>query len=558
MTRLDARLRIAIYVLAFGLIAAAFMGGWLMYTPIPFFDGWDGNVSFQMLLKENPGLLFSQHNEHRLVVTRVLLLVDYYVFGGRHIFLVMTNYAFALGVWFVFWRCLKVINKNKVDPKDLKLLGMVLGGWIFLWSQNINFTWGFQNQVHSAQFFPLLAFLLLGRASERTQHQYWIYGGAIVAGVVSAGTMANGALALPLMAVWAIQLRMRVLQTIGLALAGAIILALYTQGYHTPSNHSTVFSTVLEHPISVILFVFKFLGNPFVHVISPFGIGSIIAILLGATMTGAGAYLSLQIARHGPRNGVIAGLVLYIVYVGATAFLTAGGRVFIVEYIAFTTRYTTPTILAWTALTCIISPWIFRMFYTSKDHARGILIFSTLGLLAAFVPVVRTILPTPNFHHNQNIAALSLELGIRDDEQIGYTYSNAEHVLRIADRASSADFGIFGRTPYRGLREMIGTYWIASSTPTCTGYLTETYPLEHAPDHSRVDGRIMPVARGSKRSRVLIIDENGMIVGAGLTKAPRRETQEGGEKVRTAKFTGYVSAAHSAPFRFASEACQAT
>ena len=329
MTRLERRLRLVIYVLSFGLIAGAFFGGWLNHNPFPFFDGWDGNIQFQMMFEDRPSALFDQHNEHRLVITRLLVLLDYRLFGGHHIFLTLTNYVFALGAWYTFWHCLKTINRDDVEQRDLLLLAAVLSGWIFLWAQEPNFIWGFQNQVHAAQVFPLLAFICLSQTAQRPRDESRLFLTALTLGIVSAGSMANGALALPLMAVWSILLRMRFWQTITLVGAGTLILFLYTRDYFTPNGHSSVFSTFLEHPFSVLLFVFKFLGNPFAHVISPYWPASWIVIAFGALLCGTATYLTLKLAKRRSGNAFVPGLVLYIVYVGATAFLSAWCRIFI-------------------------------------------------------------------------------------------------------------------------------------------------------------------------------------------------------------------------------------
>ncbi|MEL6861011.1 MAG: hypothetical protein AAGL11_04170 [Pseudomonadota bacterium] len=555
MTRLERRLRLAIYVLASGLIAGAFLGGWLNYNPFPFFDGWDGNINFQIMFEDRPSVLLAQHNEHRLIITRLLVLLDYNLFGGRHIFLTLTNYMFALVAWYAFWHCLKLINQDDVEQRDVNLLAMVIGGWVFLWSQEPNFVWGFQNQVHAAQVFPLLAFLSLSHAARRPRDENRLFITSLALGVVSAGSMANGALALPLMAVWSIFLRMRFWQTLSLVGAGALVLFLYTRAYFTPPGHSSVFSTFFEHPFSVLLFTFKFLGNPFVHVISPLWPANWLALALGVMLAGTAAFLTVQLAKYGTRSAAAPGLTLYIVYVGSTAFLTAGGRIFFDEYMAYIQRYTTPTVLAWAAFTCLISPWIFRVFYSSRNSRRGVLIFAVVGLAACFIPLIRNVVPSSDFHHNQAMAALAAELGIPDEEQIGHTYPSAKAVIHIADRARARDLGVFGRSPYRGLRETIGESWTSfSGSVLCRHETLEELKVEAA-DHVRVSGTVFVTEKADARSRVLMVNADNKVVGAGLTRRPQDRRTQTGARVRIAEFTAYVPDGLTG-FRIASEACQ--
>ncbi|MEO0607949.1 MAG: hypothetical protein AAFY82_06940 [Pseudomonadota bacterium] len=556
MTQRHAWLRALIFSLSGLVIFSAILGGWLARSAVPFFDSWDGGVGFLLNLPDNPGLFLAHHNEHRIVITRLLLWVDFYLFGGRDMFLVLTNYLFAFGTWCALWSGLKSINRNKVAPRDLNLVGAVIAAWLLLWSQDINFTWGFQSQVHAAQFFPLLSFLLLSHAAQNGPRAHLLFGGALVLGIVSAGTMANGALTLGFMAIWALVLRMRVWQIVLLTLLGGLILRLYMMDYSTPSGHTTILETIQSYPIATLVFTFEFLGNPFAHVIGPFGAGRMIVMLLGMILTGSAAYLTYSFIRERPTHPVIPGLVLYIIYVGATAFLTAGGRLFIHEYASLTSRYTTPSVVAWAALVCIISPWMFRRFYSSKQIATGFLVFAALGLMAMFVPIVRKGLPPAGYHDTQAVAVLALELGVRDDEQIGSIYPRAPVVLTIADRATAIDLGVFKHRTYRGLRESIGTFWIASDAPRCRGQVLQSNALEMDRNHLRVQGQIEHVLRGRKRARVLLINDNGMIIGAGLTEAPRRDANlEDGAKW-ISPFTGYLRTPRDGPIRFASQTCR--
>lgn len=557
MPRLDSWLRSSIFTLAAILILLAVLDGWLSRSAVPFHDAWDGAVGFLMRFEEDASALLAQHNEHRLVTTRLLVWVDFQFFGGRDIFLVATNYLFAAANWAILWSCLKAINGDRVAPPDLRLMGAMLAAWVFFWSQDVNFTWGFQHQVHGAQFFPLLAFLMLSHAAQRGPREHVFFVAALSLGIISAGTMANGALALALMAVWGIVLRMRVWQILTQAAAGALILFLYFQEFRTPGTHDSVVSSVVSHPFEILIFVFGYLGNPLVHVLSNNPAVRALAGFFGAILVAATLVQTFHHVRNRSDSKVIPGLLLYIIYVGATAFITAGGRALTFEHIAFAGRYTTPTVLAWAALVCILSPQIFQFYYSSRNYARWILMFANFLLVAMFVPAIYYFAPDKDYHHDQSVAVLALELRVADAEKIQLVYPNVQAVMNTAARASDQDLGIFAQTAYRGLRELIGQQVPDDAGQTCTAQIDPPINLPSHADHVRITGTLKGVRSGNAGTRVLIRDPSGIIVGAALTRRPERTRYlSEGDPARVADYTGYVRAeAMNDPLVFISSVC---
>ncbi|MEO1660861.1 MAG: hypothetical protein AAFR51_07730 [Pseudomonadota bacterium] len=539
------RLRQAIYCLASPLILGAMVSGVLHYSPVPFWDMWDGGLNFLMRFEDTPSqVLFEQHNEHRIFWSRLLFLIDYKVFGGRHIFLLVINYAFAFSAWYIFWRCLKRINHGKVAERDLHLLAMMLGAWLFLWSQVTNFTWAFQSQFFLAQLVPLAAFLLLSKSAQEETKFSTTFLAASVLGVASAGTMANGALALPFMAVWAIILRLRWWQIGILSGLAALVMALYLSDYRAPGHHSSALSTFLSHPVEVLIFVFKYLGNPLVHVISPYGPGTFLAGLLGLAMTVSAIILTFGFVTKRPSDPITPGLTLFIIYIGATAFLTAGSRVFMGEVVPFSSRYTTPTVMAWAALICLLSPWLFRHFEGSKTVRNWILAIATLLLVGMFIPLVRMSLPKPDQNHNRAAAVLALELGIQDSAQIEYIYPHAEPVLRVADKATQADLGIFGSPVFKGTRELIATPYEAVLPGSCSAAIESSEAIAASENFVRVEGHMSGPGR-----RLYVLDADNKIIGIALRGGRHALGKQDG-------FIGYVRASEAGAITaLASDSC---
>jgi hypothetical protein len=99
--------RFAIGLVCTACFILACAGGVVGYSPVPFWDMWDGTVLFlHNFLAGDWTALFSQHNEHRIVLTRLLFLVEYAVLDGSGRYLIAANYVFALLAAATFWRAL--------------------------------------------------------------------------------------------------------------------------------------------------------------------------------------------------------------------------------------------------------------------------------------------------------------------------------------------------------------------------------------------------------------------------------------------------------------------
>ena len=197
------------------------IGGFRAYTPVPFWDSWDAEVDFlNNIHLSNWHILWARHNEHRIVLTRLFFLMDQYMFGGYSIFLFTVNYMLLAVITWLFWRAMRENN-----PEDYHIPGLFLVIWLSSWSQRENLSWGFQSQFFLAQILPLAAFMMLHKEVTRPKRNSLYFIIACTLGILSLGTMANGVLALPLMAVYAMAMRLgwrRILSLGGLATLGVI------------------------------------------------------------------------------------------------------------------------------------------------------------------------------------------------------------------------------------------------------------------------------------------------------------------------------------------------
>ena len=74
------------------MVFIAIFGGAYLYSPIPYWDMWGGYLDFFLRVNNGDyGVWWSQHNEHRIILSRLLFWLDLKWFGGVSIFLIVFN-----------------------------------------------------------------------------------------------------------------------------------------------------------------------------------------------------------------------------------------------------------------------------------------------------------------------------------------------------------------------------------------------------------------------------------------------------------------------------------
>lgn len=119
------------------------------------------------------------------------------------------------------------------------------------------------------------------------------FGLAMTFGVLSVGTMANGVLALPLMAIQAALSGCSSRRCLVFATYAAAGTALYFHGYAVPGGHGSLGWTLRDAPADVLRFILQYLGGPFCHLAGPSRRGIAFGIAAGAVLVVALATFAL-------------------------------------------------------------------------------------------------------------------------------------------------------------------------------------------------------------------------------------------------------------------------
>lgn len=219
------------------------------YSPYLFWDQWS-EIAFWMGLggQHTIAAFWSQHNEHRIPILRLLCLADLKYFGG-------TNKSLLIEIFVI--QCAHAVLLTWVAKKYGALNGAVvlsLAGFVtyclFSPLQIEVFYWGFE-----------VTFVLVGLAASacfacavaypRIEPAGWvrrnfIVGLSILCCVVAESSLANGLLTWLLLLVLALKLKFARHHVWIIVAASSLGILAYLAGYHSPADNSNPFQTIRQ------------------------------------------------------------------------------------------------------------------------------------------------------------------------------------------------------------------------------------------------------------------------------------------------------------------------
>ncbi|MDB5241739.1 MAG: hypothetical protein JWP57_2364, partial [Spirosoma sp.] len=236
---------------------------WQNAVNVPFEDDYNSTLQFianyafnAQSLSEKLGLLFAQHNEHRIVFNRLVFLADFSINGHinfrNHILFGNLSLLAILGLLFV-----ASFRQLTMGHKLFYLLpGPFLLFQLHFWELTI---WGMASiQNLYVIVFALLSFYAFSRMAERP---VWFLI-ACVSAVVTAFTSGNGIftflVGLPVLALTKDYRKLGIWAGVAVVTAG-----LYFWGYTRPGHHPPVLDTLLNNPKRFFDHFFTLTGSDF-------------------------------------------------------------------------------------------------------------------------------------------------------------------------------------------------------------------------------------------------------------------------------------------------------
>jgi hypothetical protein len=521
-------------------LALAIVGAVKNYSNVPLADMW---TSLDFYTKASAGdwsAWWALHNEHRIVLSRILFWLDLELFKGQGPFLIICNYLLAGSSFYLIYNILQEQLKEYQNKFVLYAMGLVIFCLLFSWAQAENFIWTFQSQFFLAQILPLWAFFLLYKARTSKIHPIGFFTLACLVGVAAVGTMGNGILALPLMVILALFLRMRAWQVVILLGLAILMTSLYFYNFYVPEIRPPLTDALLT-PVELFKFILIYLGLP-VYFVSD----SILATqLAGAFLFVTAGWFTWK-ALHSPVNPSLDWvLLIFLLYIGGTAVGTGAGRIAWGLEAALPSRYATPMVMAWSILLVLYAPIIAKQAAIEWRRLWLLLIIPLLLLPQQMKAL--TALKEKRF--DEKIAVLALKLDIRDDAQIwvltGIVIS-IDYIETVSKKVMQHNLSFFGNPLIKDAAILFDQQKKKMAPMLCEGYLDVPTIIDTDPRYMRISGWLLNPQSKTAPSIIHILNSERQVVGYALTGLPQQD-------LASARFKGYLRSDAQAAFLQSSE-----
>jgi len=425
-----------IFVPLFFLITSV-IGGLNYYSPVPVQDYWDQSINFyNEILDGNYSIWFSLHNEHRIVITRLLYYLVHKFIPDHEYFLTVINYFLFLLLYYLIIKFGFVGNYFQNTKLNIKLyFASFIFSAGFFWSQKLNFFFEVQSQVILSFILPLISFYFLDCYLRDNKLKNILL--SVLIAVFSSFTIVSGILTLPIIALFLLFLRSTNPYIFFIITIFIINIFVYFSGYSS-QNHSSIIINLVDYHVNIFDFFISLLGNPFSFLLVKSLFYQYISKLIGLFYI----YLIFRKIRSFSKNSKSTNTIFicFSFYLIGVAILTSIGRVHMGVQEAFSGRYSSAIILLWISLILIYSNEIIRFFSTNPRMGKGIL---------CIIIILMFIYQTTAFKDNENkfiyrkAASIALYLNIEDDEILNKIYPDIERLKSISIKAKTYNISIF-------------------------------------------------------------------------------------------------------------------
>ncbi|MEA5398445.1 hypothetical protein VB734_00115 [Synechococcus sp. BA-124 BA4] len=520
------------------------IGTALRYSPIPYFDDWDAALRFMM---DGGGVaaLWKQHNEHRIVLTRLLIWADYRFFSGASRLLIVMNFGVVALSVYLFWKILNEKLAGKISVYGLFSLKMLIAAWLFQWMQYEAIAWGLN--IHFFLVLLLtLACLLLLHSTVRSSRPNRLILAAIVLGWLAIGTMANGVLTLPLVAVYALVSRKPKGYVALLTINAVMSAVVFFYGYSISSGSGGFLAEISANFLPLISYVLLYLGSPIYHLVDGGSIGFVMAIVASLFLVITSLLVFWQAVRRPSLHSLDLALLFFLLFVVIGAAGAASGRLLFGVEQSLSSRYLPSSLMAWVAFALLVLP---RCEILSRRRKITSLAAGILLLVLMAREQFKALRPFNARLFEREVALLAVVLGVHDKDQIDtiYPYGDGRKILDSGRDAIRHRTGLPGRLPYRQLNENLGQqYTVAPPAKPCRIKRFEHREIGDAEKRFvSVEGFLVCPTQDGRASLVALLSPSMEIIGYGSLYQPSSQGHAALDNVVNSKglsinFKGYA------------------
>lgn len=321
---------------------------------IPYMDQWDGFLNILSAFKESSldfSHLWAQHNEHRLLFPKIIMLllasISHWNVIWEQYFSFFIQFGVLLLIFGISRRSLSIQNRI-----IFKISSSIL---LFSMVQYENWAWGWQIQI----FLNIFAFIFSIWALSKWPGSWFGLILAILGAITATYSFSNGILIWIIVLFWILLANTHkklIFILIWLFAASGIIIS-YIYQYEKPSHHPSLLN-FLENPLEFFAFFLTYIGSPFGRFYNL--TGSVLFGILGICIL---FYLliNLLIYRQNALFKKYLPWLAFILYTLSSAILTGIGRSGFGSTQALYSRYTSFSLLFWVSLFAMILIYIESM-----------------------------------------------------------------------------------------------------------------------------------------------------------------------------------------------------
>ncbi len=442
------------------------------YSSLPSTDGWEQiDVALRGVNPVSPAWLWSQHNEHRMVIPKLFVAADLLLFRATQKFLLTSILATQFLLLMVLGWSMRVLGGWR---GPVWRTGVGIAAFCLFWpTQWENLIIGFSICYILLEFFATVSFVELMLYWKHSQRQpgKWHTRMYLLLSVLSAlaatYSLSNGNLLWPLLVVAALVLRLRLAAVLSFLLTGTASTALYLHNYHRPPGHGNPVSSI-HLPLEIFQYIATYFGSPWVrHDIR-------LATLIGIVGLAAAFFVLfrfrsyLQASRSFPVM-----LVLIMVFCLGTAFITSLGRLNFGIRQAFASRYHTFALLFWCCLGLLL------LMSESVRVRRTRFVVVQLCMLAIIVwssHITRNDVRGARLRGFQiNVGATALFVGAYDEAQFARAaITNPGALPAEVQFMQKNGLSAYSDNAYTQLGKPLQSVYTTASTGQCTGLVEST------------------------------------------------------------------------------------
>lgn len=520
-------------------IASTAMGVVKAFTPVPFWDMWDGYLNFYVRVTDGDySAWWEQHVDHRIVFSRVFFWLDLRFFNGSTKLLIALNLTLALAIAGAFALLGRRILKHRLEQQVFAASSIAVS---VAWIQRENLTWAFQSVMFASCLFPLLSALSLLRAQQAQGHarDSWFLTAAVL-GCIAALTMKNGVAALPLLTALAMWIGIERRRSLILAfLSGIVILAFFAGAQNVVSSAQSGSAQLSpSHIWRIAVFSLSLLGAPALSPRAPQAFAPIVGALICLAVLAASIH-SLRRKSLSPGQKVCIYLITY-------CLLTAAGIAYSRverwgDAYAFTSRYMTNTLCLWLAAALLVYSSFFR-----ERVGRSLSLAPALFLLMPTMLLPSQAAAFAVDHDSSPsrlVSALALELRVRDKDQIELVVPGYDVGLILAEQPAARNLSIFGNSVIRDSATLMGKQ-IKHVSASCQGGLDEILDIASDPSFVKVRGWAFDPYQKNYPTAWFVLDSTRRVVGfaiGGFSRADLTDIEDLPLR-RSGGLVGYVKA----------------